>query len=59
MPIDRPISMRVPMTKEEHRMVRQLAEHEGLTATALVRGFLRREHARIFGAKPTTKRGKR
>lgn len=40
-------------------MVRQLAEHEGLTATALVRGFLRREHARIFGAKPTTKRGKR
>jgi hypothetical protein len=59
MPIFRPISMRVPMTKEEHRTVRELAEHEGVTATALVRGLLRREHARIFGAKVPTKKGKR
>jgi hypothetical protein len=58
MAIDRELSFRIPMNETEHRMLRELAEHEGTTATALVRGWLRREHARVFG-EPKPRKGGR
>lgn len=50
MPIPRPISLRVPLTAEEHGMLRALAEHEGVTATTLVRSWVRREYAVKVGS---------
>jgi hypothetical protein len=54
--IERPVSFRVPLTEDEHRMLRELAEREGVTATTLVRGWIRREHA---AGRANTKKGGR
>lgn len=43
MPIDRPISFRLPLTSAEHRALRKLAKASGTPATAYIRSLIRRE----------------
>jgi hypothetical protein len=61
MTIDRPTSVRVPLSTDEHEMLRELAEAEDISAAALLRRYIRKAHAKIVRSKqrkpPTTKRG--
>jgi hypothetical protein len=47
-PLARQQNLRVLVSKHEKRMVKQLAEAEGMTVADLVRQLIRREHRRRF-----------
>jgi hypothetical protein len=49
MQAERSRSFRVPLTTEELTMLHDLSEAEGVAAAALVRQYIRREHAARFG----------
>jgi len=44
------------VSDEEWRMLQQLADATGVTASDYVRQFVRREHGAKFGVKPKKKR---
>lgn len=48
-------SIRVAATTEELEMLHRLAEDAGITASDLIRMFVRREHAARFGEGRKTK----
>lgn len=55
--VERNRSIRIPVTDDEIRMSRELAEAEGVSLTKLLRAWLRERHAeRVAPAKKTTKR---
>lgn len=60
--MDRDKSLRVRVAEDELRMVQELAEADGVTASDYVRLFIRRAHAEKFPLKsagaPTAKRRK-
>ena len=48
---ERDKSFRVRVSKEELRMIQELADADGVTASDHVRLYIRRAHAERFGAK--------
>jgi hypothetical protein len=46
---DREYRLTVRMSEAEGEMLKQIAEHEGLTASDVVRMHVRRRHAEMFG----------
>ena len=42
------------LATDERRMLDELAAHEGLTPSAAARLAIRRQHAVVFGERPTT-----
>jgi hypothetical protein len=44
------------ISDDEWRMLQELADGSGVTASDFVRQFIRREHAAKFGEKPKKKR---
>jgi DNA-binding MarR family transcriptional regulator len=44
--------LNVLVTSEEHRMLSDLAERQGLAPSDVVRQLVRREHATVFGEPP-------
>lgn len=46
---NRPFNIR--MTDDELAMLKAIAEHEGLSASDVVRQFIRARHRKLFGAK--------
>lgn len=42
--------LHILITVDEHRMLDELAEHEGLRSSDTVRQLIRRQHAATFGA---------
>lgn len=61
MRIPRPRSFRVPLSDTELAELHAISEHHRTDAATLVRQWIAREHASLFGAKKpsTAKRGKR
>lgn len=47
-PLVRQHNLRVLVSKHEKRMVKELAEHEGMTIADLVRQLIRRAHRQQF-----------
>jgi antitoxin component of RelBE/YafQ-DinJ toxin-antitoxin module len=45
----------IRVAPEEMRMIKALAEADGITASDVVRMFVRRLHAERFGSKPSRK----
>jgi hypothetical protein len=58
-PTERTELLTVRVTPEEMAMVKALADADGVSASDLVRQFIRRTHAERFTPKPRTKRTKR
>lgn len=56
---ERDQSLRVRVSDDELRMVQELAELDGITASDFVRLFIRREHAARIGEQKATKKTKR
>jgi hypothetical protein len=54
----RGLVLRVRMNSAERKMVQRLADVAGLTASDIVRQFVRREYAATFGAEPKPRRQK-
>lgn len=54
-PIERTELLTVRVTPEEMAMVKAVAEADGLSASDLVRQFIRRSHAERFAPKPKAK----
>jgi uncharacterized protein (DUF1778 family) len=52
---ERDQSLRVRVSEDELRMVQELAEADGITASDFVRLFIRREYAARFGDKKRKK----
>ena len=50
-PIDRDKNLRVMMSEDELRMLHELADLAGLTASDIVRTLIRQEHAAKVGQK--------
>ncbi len=51
--------LNILVTDDEHRMIGELARRDGMTPSDVVRQFIRRRHAEVFGeqpAKPTKPR---
>lgn len=57
--VDRERVLNVRMTEAEMAMVRELAEHIGLSQSDVVRQLVRRAHAEIASVKPSARRRKR
>ena len=55
-PTERDKSFRVRVSDDELRMVQELADADGITASDYVRLFIRRAHAEKFPPKTKTKR---
>jgi hypothetical protein len=55
---ERANQFKIMMSDEELSQLRRIAEHEGLTASDIVRQFVRRRHLELFGA-PEPKKPKR
>lgn len=58
-PTERTELLTVRVTPEEMAMVKALAESDGVSASDLVRQFIRRSHAERLGDKPKVKPQKR
>jgi hypothetical protein len=57
-PIQRDQLFQLRMTADEKQMLTALAERQGLTASDLVRQWVRREYAAALGGQPRAKRPK-
>jgi hypothetical protein len=55
-PIERSLQLKIMVSADEKRMLAELADSEGVTASDLVRLFIRRSYAETIGAKKTKKR---
>lgn len=55
-PAERDQNLRVRMSSDEVRMLKQLSDAMGLTASDVVRSLIRREHVEKFGDKLKKKR---
>ena len=53
---NRPFNVR--MTDEERAMLKDIAEHVGLSASDVVRQFVRARHAKLFGSATKSRRKK-
>ena len=47
--VDRKRRLSLLISDDEHRLLQEVAEERGLTASDVVRQFIRAEHARLFG----------
>ncbi|HZO11934.1 MAG TPA: ribbon-helix-helix protein, CopG family [Polyangiaceae bacterium] len=56
--VERTKQLTIRIAEEEIEMLRDLAEREGLTGSDILRQFIRRRHAELFGV-PKRRRKKR
>lgn len=49
---ERDVALSIKVSVEEREMLRALADRDGLSASDVVRVFIRRAHAEAFGTKP-------
>lgn len=54
--VERTKMLNVRVTEDEAAMLKDLAEHQGLNASDVVRQWIRREHAEAFPTKPGAKK---
>jgi len=52
----RSVPFNVRMTPAEHAMLLALAEHEGLSASDVVRQYVRNRYRKVFGDQPPKRR---
>jgi len=55
-PLKRDKRINVVATEIEVEQLQQLADHEGMSMSDLLRQFIRRRHAEVFGEQPTKAR---
>lgn len=58
-PIQRDLQLKVRVTAQELRMLHELAEHLGLTASDVIRQYVRREHAALVARATSTRKPKK
>jgi len=54
--LNRNRTLHVKVTDDEHRMLEELAARRGLTASDLIRQYIRAEHAELGEATPPKRR---
>ena len=55
-PTQRDEKFQLRMSADERRMLEELADREGLSASDKIRQLIRREHAATFGEEPPKRR---
>ena len=53
--LDRSLKLTIRISAEEHSMLQALAERAGITASDVLRMYVRRTHAELFGTKTKKK----
>jgi uncharacterized protein (DUF1778 family) len=54
--MERNKTLNIRMTEDEDRMLKALAEHQGMNISDVVRQYIRRAFAEAFPPKPTKKK---
>ncbi len=52
-------NLNVRLTDQEHEMLTDLAEHVGLSASDVIRQYIRKEYAAVFGKPAQPRRSRR